>query len=343
MSLAEKMVGIKAKTFLMTTIYEMTKKESFLNAQWAEIASELIHNCIASSFKPDEKRVEDQTIKFLQWMGFSPVDLKWNPDLKITQIFIGTSRIWREDPRTDSVFGVIMKALISALGVNFFHEKPQVEFIEENLPPRTLYGFELTERYGDISPLLKAESSKSIKPVSDGSKQPTTSMKASTVALIRKLKPIVEPLVGNQIEREEAAKILMESLTHVLHVHYPDVSDNSANILLFLFQRSAKDDKWKDISVEIGKTFAERMKNRFSNLSPNNAIKGLGSLNPEEIDDELLFYGKEPHQSEEFCQFIAKIWNEYINIFMPQNFVPDKTLCAKPGSSLCLFAFIPKS
>ena len=89
MGLAEKMVGIKAKNFLMTVIYEFTKKQSAINARWAEIASELIHKAVSSSFnlKQDDKRLEDQTIKFLQWLGFSPVDLKWNSDIKIAQIW----------------------------------------------------------------------------------------------------------------------------------------------------------------------------------------------------------------------------------------------------------------
>ena len=42
--------------------------------------------------------------------------------------------------------GVVMKSIISALGGNFFEgTMPNVEFIKDNLPPRTQFGFRITE------------------------------------------------------------------------------------------------------------------------------------------------------------------------------------------------------
>ena len=235
-----------------------------------------------------------------------------------------------------------MKALISALGTNFFGEKPAVEIIEENLPPRTIYGFELTERFGDVSPLLTESESAVIKSPEAGTAAPQTtrSSKSSAMAIIRKLKPIVEPIVGNAVPVDEAAKELFESAKIILTKHYPEEKEQNVDILLLLFQRAGKEDKWEELSSSLGEEFANRMKTKFPDLTPNSAIKGLGALDPQTID-ELLFSGKHSHQNKLYCEFIGNIWNEYINTFMPIKFVPDKPLCAKSGSAMCLFAFVP--
>ena len=235
-----------------------------------------------------------------------------------------------------------MKALISALGTNFFDEKPAVEIIDENLPPRTIYGFELTERFGVVSPLLKEAdpTDAEIPETGISTPQSTRASKSSAIAIIRKLKPIVEPVVGNSVPVDEAAKELFESAKFLLTNHYPEIKEQNVDLLFLLFQRAGKEEKWEELSSELGDVFATRMKDKYPDLTPNSAIKGLGALDPQTMD-ELLFSGKHSHQNKLYCEFISNIWNEYINKFMPIKFVPDKPLCAKSGSTMCLFAFVP--
>ena len=85
MGLAEQMVGIKAITFLMSALFDYAKKYSFLSTKWPEVTNEIIQSAM-KIFQPDEKRLEDQTQKFLQWLGFSPVDLDWDTERNILYI-----------------------------------------------------------------------------------------------------------------------------------------------------------------------------------------------------------------------------------------------------------------
>ena len=346
MGLAEQVIGIKAKKFLMESIYLFATKYSKIVNNWVDQVSEIIETTVAQSFDPDEKRIEEHTSKFLQWLGFSPVDVKWQPDQKTARFLIGTSRMWK-DPKTDDVTKVLMYAVVRSLGKKLIGERPDVVQITGQLPPRIIAGYEVRERYGDNSPieltstLISQEGSTITLAKNEISTTPSSSAGTSGQSYLR-YKPIIENFIGTEINEEEVATTLSDKALDLLQQYYKkdlesyDVS--TLNLLLFLFQRSAKEDKWKERAQELGKNFATALKDNYPNLTPNNAIQGMGALKPDTFD-EFLFYGK--HQAtEEYCYFIAIIWQEYISSFMGAKFKADKPLCATTGSSLCLYSFI---
>ena len=358
MGLAEQMVGIKAKTFLMSALFDYAKKYSFLSTKWPEVTTEIVINAM-KIFSPDEKRIEDQTQKFLQWLGFTPVDLEWDPERKILNIYIGTSRIWRDDPITDQVSNVMMKALISSIGSNFFGGKiPHVEFLQQNLPPRTSFGFRITESLGvesfDLgkglvdqrtSPSQDAVSLKET--VSEGDKTVVQSSGPSTIALnnaIKRLVVYIDPIVGSGLNRDDVAKELFDSCSKILEQQFPDeyrqiYSDiGSYNVLQVLFQKATSTGKVETLVSEIADSFASQMRDKNPNMTANDALTGIGKMDPAK-QDELLFYTKETHTSNDLCKFVSKIWLAYINKFMPNVFVADDPMCKITSSGFCLYAF----
>ncbi|OLS18797.1 MAG: hypothetical protein HeimC3_48610 [Candidatus Heimdallarchaeota archaeon LC_3] len=342
MGLADQVIGVKAKKFLMQSIYLFASKYSKIVSNWVEQVSEIIEQTVEQSFDPDERKLEENTAKFLQWLGFSPVDVKWYPEQKIGRFMIGTSRMW-QDPKTDNVTKVIMHSLIGSLGKKLLGEKPDVSQITGQLPPRIIVGYEIRERYGDISPIDIADTPQVdvIQPTknseSESGSKPTTTKITST-----RYKSLIEPFIGPDIDEALAAKTLMEETLDLLKEKYPADLESynlgNLNLLLFLFQRSAKEEKWKESASDLGKRFAGKMREFYPNTEPNGAIEGMGALKPDSFD-EFLFYGK--HQtSEEFCNFIAIIFQEYVSVFMDLEFKADKPLCATSGSNLCLYAYI---
>ncbi len=359
MSLAEQMVGIKAKTFLMSALFDYAKKYSFLSTKWPEVTSEIVTSAM-KIFQPDEKRLEDQTQKFLQWLGFSPVDLDWDIERKILNIYIGTSRIWRDDPTTDQVSNVMMKSLIGAIGSNFFGGKlPHVEFLQQNLPPRTSFGFRITESIGSESfdfgkeSLEKGSSqesvnlSETIPSVQPETQVPQTGPSASSInKAIKRLIIYIEPLVGSGVNKEDVAKELFESCSKILEKNFPDEyrqvyqDISSYNVIQVLFQKATSANKVDELVKELADTFSNSIKEKYPSTTANEALTGIGKLDPSTLD-ELLFYTKESHVSHDLCKFISNIWLGYINQFMPNEFYADDPMC-KITATFCLYAFQPK-
>jgi hypothetical protein len=356
MGLAEQMVGIKAKTFLMSALFDYAKKYSFLSTKWPEVTNEIVTSSM-KIFQPDEKRLEDQTQKFLQWLGFSPVDLDWDNERKILNIYIGTSRIWRDDPRTDQVSNVIMKSLISSIGSNFFGGKiPHVDFLLENLPPRTQFGFRITEGFGeqtfDLGKITQNNvvSSSSEETSSNSQTQNATEMKsagpsASSInKAIKRLVIYLDPIIGSGLNKDDIASDLFDACQKIMEEHYPDEfrlifkDIGSHNILHNLFQKSSSESKVEDIVKQLADLFSTNVKNKYPTMSANDALTGIGKMNPSSID-ELLFYTKEAHNSPQFCKFISKIWLGFINQFMPSSFSSDLPMCKITASGFCLYAF----
>lgn len=364
LSLAEQMVGIKAKTFLMSALFDYAKKYSFLSTKWPDVTTEIITEAM-KIFSPDEKRIEDQTQKFLQWLGFTPVDLDWDSERKILNIFIGTSRIWRDDPTTDQVSNVMMKALISSIGANFFGSKtPHVEFLQKNLPPRTSFGFRITESIGEESydfgksTFEKADSdsssstdqesidlrettSDSVTAQSGSSTGPSSS---SLNKAMKRLVIYIDPIIGSGFNKDEVAKVLFDTSCKILEQQFPDEyrqvyqDIGSYNILQVLFQKASSLSKAEKIVSELAELFASNVKEKFPNLSPNEALTGIGKIDPTTLD-ELLFYTKEQHVSHDLCKFVSKIWLGFINQFMPATFEADEPMCKITSSGFCLYAF----
>jgi hypothetical protein len=157
-----------------------------------------------------------------------------------------------------------------------------------------------------------------------------------------KNRPFLEPFLGPEIDLDVAAKIMTHATLDILKKYYEkdlEVFDiNSLNLLLFLFQRSAKEDKWKDRATELGEIFASKMKDKYHSIKANGAINGIALIKPDSLD-ELLFYGK--HQStEEFCFFLTITLASYISVFMGVEFKPDRPLCAASSSSSCIYTFL---
>ena len=354
------MVGIKAKTFLMSALFDYAKKYSFLSTKWPEVTSEIIQSAM-KIFQPDEKRLEDQTQKFLQWLGFSPVDLDWDIERKILNIYIGTSRIWRDDPITDQVSNVIMKSLIASIGSNFFGGKiPHVEFLQQNLPPRTQFGLLNTERIGsepldfakDIIPEKRQvqesvtlsdavlDSENKIEPEIQSS-GPTA---ASINKAVRRLIVYIDPIIGSGMNKDDVAKELFDATSKLIEQNFPDEyrqifqDVGSYNVLQILFQKANSSSKTVALVSELAEIFSSKVKEKYPTISANDAVIGIGKMDPTTID-ELLFYTKEAHTSPELCKFISNIWLGFINKFMPNTFKADAPMCKITSSGFCLYAF----
>ena len=358
LSLAEQMVGIKAKTFLMSALFDYAKKYSFLSTKWSEVTVDIIVSAM-KIFQPDEKRLEDQTQKFLQWLGFTPVDLDWDVERKILNIYIGTSRIWRDDPTTDQVSNVMMKALIGAIGSNFFAGKmPHVEFLQQNLPPRTQFGFRITESIGtesfdfDKETIEKRTGQESVilsEAIPESSSETTISSGPSSASINKAIKRLIiyiDPIVGSGVNKDDVAKELYESCTKLLEKNYPDEyrkiyqDIGLYNVIQILFQKATSDDKVDELVNELTEDFSTNIKNKYPSTTANDALTGIGKMDPNTLD-ELLFYTKEAHVSPGLCKFISNIWNGYINQFMPIKFIADTPMCKITSSGFCLYAFTP--
>ena len=357
MGLAEQMVGIKAKTFLMSALFDYAKKYSFLSTKWPEVTNEVVTNAM-KIFQPDEKRLEDQTQKFLQWLGFSPVDLDWDVERKILNIYIGTSRIWRDDPTTDQVSNVMMKSLIGSIGANFFGGKlPHVEFLQQNLPPRTSFGFRITESIGSESFDLGKESlskpsaqdsvnlTETTQDSTTNPETPSTGPSATAInKAVKRLIIYIDPIVGSGVSKDDVAKELFESCSKLLEKNFPDEYRQvyndiaSYNIIQVLFQKANSESRVDELVEELADLFATNVKDKYPSTSANEALTGIGKMDPTTLD-ELLFYTKESHVSPELCEFISKIWLGYINRFMPNTFVADAPMCKITSSGFCLYAF----
>ena len=359
MSLAEQMVGIKAKTFLMSALFDYAKKYSFLSTKWPEVTNEIVTSAM-KIFNPDEKRLEDQTQKFLQWLGFSPVDLDWDPERKILNIYIGTSRIWRDDPNTDQVSNVMMRSLIGAIGANFFGGvQPHVEFLQQNLPPRTSFGFRITESIGDETfefgkeTLDKAPTQESVdlrdttgEPKPEITTQTSGPTSSSITKAIKRLIIYIDPLVGSGVNKEDVAKELFEACSKLLEKNFPDEyrqmyqDIGSYNVIQVLFQKASAAGNVDELVKELADSFSASVKETYPSATPNEALTGIGKLDPSTLD-ELLFYTKESHVSHDLCKFISNVWLGYINQFMPTEFNADDPMC-KITATFCLYAFTPK-
>lgn len=357
MGLAEQMVGIKAKTFLMSTVFDLAKKYSFLSTKWNEVTFEIIRNAM-KSFAPDEKRLEDHSQKFLQWLGFTPVDLGWDQERRVLNIYIGTSRIWREDPKTDQVANVVMKALIASIGANFFGGNlPQVEFLEENLPPRTQFGFRITEGLGDDSISYDMDMTSSSKETESGSEstsgedstsqtnEPKKASGSSKIKAINRIKMVLDPVFGSGIDKDGATKHLYNATIKILEENYPNeyksvINDiGSYNVLQILFKQSQSNGKEEELSLKLGEDFSALLE--YPDIESNDAVSGIGKMDPNTID-ELLYYTKEKHIDEGFCKFVSNVWLGYINKFMPSEFKSDEPMCKITGAGMCLYAYNPK-
>ena len=357
MGLAEQMVGIKAKTFLMSALFDYAKKYSFLSTKWPEVTNEIIQSAM-KIFQPDEKRLDDQTQKFLQWLGFSPVDLDWDTERKILNIFIGTSRIWRDDPTTDQVSNVMMKSLIASIGSNFFGGKiPHVEFLQQNLPPRTQFGFRITESVGtetfdfgkNVTENVSGQESVSLMDAVPEAKtetevQNTGPSTSSINKAIKRLIVYIDPIVGSGLNKDDVSKDLYEVTSKLLETNFPDEyrqiyqDIGSYNVLQILFQKATSTGKTEELENELASLFASKVKEKYSSVTANDALTGIGKMDPSSID-ELLFYTKEAHVSPELCKFISKIWLAFINQFMPNTFKADDPMCKITSSLFCLYAF----
>jgi hypothetical protein len=238
-----------------------------------------------------------------------------------------------------------MHSLIGALGAKLLGEKPDVTQLTSQLPPRINVGYEIRERYGDISPIELGEdkTNETLETIPETSTPSEIQSKPKSGKISHtRYKVLIEPFVGPEIDEDQAAKVLMDETLTLLKENYSEELESfdlvNLNLLLFLFQRSAKEEKWQEIASELGKNFSNKMKELHPNTEPNDAIEGMGALKPESFD-EFLFYGK--HQSsEEFCHFLAIIFQEYVSKFTNIEFKADKPLCATTGSSLCLYAYI---
>lgn len=350
------MVGIKAKTFLMSALFDYAKKYSFLSTKWPEVTTEIVISAM-KIFAPDEKRLEDHSQKFLQWLGFTPVDLDWDSERKILNIYIGTSRIWRETE--DQVSNVIMKALIGSIGSNFFGGViPHVELLKENLPPRCQYGFRITESIGSESltfdektfeknqPSQESVDLKETTSVSslDTPVQSTGPSASAINKAIKRLVIYIDPIAGSGVNKDEVAKDLFDVCSNILEQQFPDEyrqifqDVGSFNVLQVLFQKANSISKLDEITTELAKSFSISVKERYPNLTPNEALTGIGKLDPSTLD-ELLFYTKEAHSSPGFCKFISLVWLAFINKFMPVTFKADEPMCKITSSGFCLYAF----
>ncbi|MHA1449497.1 MAG: hypothetical protein ACTSP4_08770 [Candidatus Hodarchaeales archaeon] len=335
MSLAEKIVGVKAKKFLTDSLYNMAIKISKIMNDWQSSVEDLIYTSMLENFGSSDKIASEKEIKnFLQWLGFTPVRFEFLNDVKLGKIYLGTSRLWKNDPKENEVMRIVLEAIIAGVTSGYYSRKPRVTMITgKQLPPRYTIYFQTSEEFGMV-----------------GTAETVTSRSgdSSTMSVIGN--SLVEPFIGRGLDSDEILSLLLSSAKEVLIKEYPGDKDNyeedfedvPVRSILYSYQKSAEDNRIDEISVKIGEAFTKRVLEKNPDIPPEKAIKGLGFLPADQITD-LMFYGNDMlcQRSKKvgFCEFLSKIWEVYFTKILGSKYVSTTPLCAKGSSKLCLYSF----
>jgi len=335
MSLAEKIVGVKAKKFLTDSLYNMAHRLSKILNDWQPGVEDLVYKTVIDNFITDGKKMtpEREVRNFLQWLGFTPVDFQFEQDVKLGKIYLGTSRLWKNDPKEDEVMLVLLKGLIAGVTTSFYDGKPSVKLVTgQQLPPRYTLYFQTSDEYEVVGRMEAASTKKKGK------------VDAPMIGIGNAM---VEPFIGRGLETEDVLDELISAATEVLKTEFPD-SDLGAEIdeipiraVLYAYQKAAKANNTLEIADMIGKKFSGMLE-EYKDLEPNKVIKGLGLIPLDQITD-LMFYGKDSlcqkSKNVDLCVFLSRIWENYFTEVLGVPFVASEPMCATGKSSLCLYSF----
>ncbi|MFW9998301.1 MAG: hypothetical protein ACFFD4_40055 [Candidatus Odinarchaeota archaeon] len=337
MSLAEKIVAVKAKKFLTDTLYNMASKLSKIMNDWQPSVDELVYDTILENFSPDGGKMapEKEVKNFLQWLGFTPVEFQFEDDVKLGKIYLGTSRLWKTNPKEDEIMLVLLKGIIAGVMTGYYDSKPAVKLVtDQELPPRYTIYFQTVDEYAVVGTIETASKKKG------GEESPFLGLGTA----------MVEPFIGRGMNTDEVLKYLLSSAKEALFNEFPEerefleseVNEIPIRAILYAYQKAAKAKKTKELANIIGEKFTDLVLEDYPDIQPNKAIKGIGFLPVDQIND-LMFYGKDTicqkTRKVEFCQFLSYIWEKYFSRVLGTSFVSSEPMCAAGSSNLCLYSF----
>ncbi|MHA2298670.1 MAG: hypothetical protein ACXAEU_15480 [Candidatus Hodarchaeales archaeon] len=336
MSLAEKIVGVKAKKFLTDTLYNMANRLSKIMNDWESSVEELVYDTIVENFKPEGKKMapEREIKNFLQWLGFTPVEFQFVEDVKLGKIYLGTSRLWKNNPKEDEIMRVLLQGIIAGVVTGYYGGKPAVKLVTgQQLPPRYTIYFQTSDEYEVVGRIESSVKKKS-----------TTENPMLGIA-----NAMVEPFIGRGLEVEEVTMQLLNSAKDVLYEEFSDdkefiekeIDEIPVRSVLYAYQKAAKAKRTTEIANLIGEKFLEFLED-FPDIKPNQAIKGLGFMSIDKIND-MMFYGKDTlcqkSRKTGLCYFLSLIWEKFFSKVLGVTFVASEPMCAMGSSSLCLYSF----
>ncbi|MFW9914474.1 MAG: hypothetical protein ACFFGZ_02590 [Candidatus Thorarchaeota archaeon] len=332
--LSEQIAGARAKNFLATALYDLIEEFAGCTKDWEERVSRVASVAARRSFSASEDMtLETQAKVFLRWLGFSPVDVWFSDDVRVGRIYLGTSRLWKGDlaDSANEKLRTLVLAIIKGMGFAFLGGETKSEVMQDaDLPTRHTVCIQFTEV----------------------ASVPTTgALKKETVTLGTDL---VEPFLGKAISAKNALDLLVESSLDWLkeeeaesyRIYENDLAEVPLKVL-YIAQKIAIDrNRQTEIAWKIGDRFVAEIKNLAQDAPPNDLIKGLGLLPPEQIS-ELMFYGRNPTmcQSENlmFTEFLLKIWERYLGELLGKRFIAEKPIAAAGSGKLCLYSFTSSS
>lgn len=330
MSLTEGISGVRAKKFFSETLYSLFDKFSKIIPNWEEQLEHLIiesyNNNMGSSTTP---KVHDIN-SFLRWIGFSPVELNWNEDMKIGRMFFSTNVLWQSDPVNDKIVRIVVKSLAKAIGTQYIGSEPHLVFIDENkLPPRYKVGIRFVDKSEAISSKIDH------------------AMEATSLSMGNH---VFDPILTPSIDPEFASKAFIEGSIELIKETYPtewvtlgqELQEVPSKLLLFLYKKASIESALKDVGNQLGKIIADKIKEKYKDFKPYKVIKGIGLMPINTITD-LMSYGSPTlcnnSKNVDFCVFMTHIWSVIISEFLGQAFMPEIPLCATSSSNVCIYTF----
>lgn len=330
MSLTEGISGVRAKKFFSETLYSLFEKFSKIIPNWEEQLEQLIiesyNNNMESSTLP---KVHDIN-SFLRWIGFSPVELNWNDEMKMGRLFFSSNVLWQSDPVKDQVVRTVIKSLAKAIGTQFIGSEPHLVFIDENkLPPRYKVGIRFVDKAEAISSKI------------DHTMEATSLSMGSHV---------FDPILTPNIDPEFASKAFINGSIELIKETYPtewasmgnELQEVPSKLLLFLYKKASIESALKDVGNQLGRKIANLIKEKYTDLKPYKVIKGIGLMPLDKITD-LMSYGSSSlcnnSKNIDFCIFMTHIWSVIVSEFLGQRFEPEVPLCATNSSNVCIYTF----
>ncbi len=341
-SMSQGIAGVRAKRFLAKAVYELASEISRKVPDAQKELREIVSTAIKASFEfSPEQALTSQTNSFLQWLGFSPVDVEWDEDQRKGVVLIGTSRMWKGNILEDEVLQIIVLAIIEGLSRLFLRASAKVEIDRKmELPPRYKVCIRFSSRY-DVDVEKIAIPRKGVKAA------PTTATKSGVFNVLGQ--DLVTPIIGRRIGKDEAIEALVKSSWDYIQEKRPDLIErheedlelNPVYILWVTFEMAMADGLIKQVAADIGAGFHSLLRDPRPTAKPSDLLRGVGLL-PIEEEEELMFTSPNricQHSHEDFCKFLTHIWARYASLALDREVVADPPSCASGASSLCIYTF----
>lgn len=325
---SEGIAGVRVKRFLALGLMELAKElHDRLGDKSDLLIEKFVINSIRTSFmvSSNEKAVSQITF-FLASLGLQPVDIDLNEELRVGRIYLGPSRIWKPAESSSHLVNLLLKSITKGLGESLIGTNVDSRPLEEDLPPKFEYLFEI----------------RSTEDIFAASTEEDTSIKLSANKLL-------EPILGNKLDEGIVSNFLIEASREFVSKEMPNILEHEEIKkfplkILELCYITSLDNTRIDLNGKIiGKILGEKVLSYYPELKPNDFIQGLGMLPLDQID-ELLFYAKhdmittdDDMHKKEFSRFIASLWAGFATQILQVDFVADEPMFGNSKSISSIF------